>query len=101
MKYVKSVYPKWTEDVKKWREMKKRPHGNVQKNRPDLHSTPNRKFHSHTDFERSPYCSVADSSRYYQGSSEHPRDRMENSKERLGCNRKEVDHSMHRNGYFQ
>ena len=51
MKYVKSVYPKWIEDVKKLREMKKRPHGNVQRDGPDLHSTPNRKFHSHTDFE--------------------------------------------------
>ena len=75
MKYVKSVYPKWTEDLKKWGEMKKHPHGNVQRDGPDLHSTPSRNFHSHTDFERSPYRSVADSSRYYQGSSEHPRDR--------------------------
>ena len=101
MKYVKSVYPKWTEDVKKWREMKKRPHGNIQRNGPDLHSTPNRNFHSHTDFERSPYRSVADGSRYYHGSSEHPRDRMENSKENLSCNRKEMDHSMDRNGSYR
>ena len=67
----------------------------------ELHSTPSRNFHSHTDFERSPYRSVADSSRYYQGSSEHPRDRMENSKENLVCNRKEVDHSMDRNGSYR
>ena len=40
MKYVKSVYPKWTEDLKKWGEMKKQPHGNVQRDGPDLHPTP-------------------------------------------------------------
>ena len=103
MKYVKSVYPKWVEDLKKWGEMKKQPHGNVQRDGPDLHSTPSRNFHSHTDFdhERLPYRSVADSSRYYQGSSEHPRDRMENSKENLCCNRKEVDRSMDRNGSYR
>ncbi len=76
MQYVKSVYPKWTEDVRKWQDVKKRSHHDVERNGPfvnpqsDLHSTPYRNHHSFTDFQRSPSRSVPDSKKNYGRSSD-------------------------------
>ena len=101
MKYVKSVYPKWAEDVKKWQEMKKEPHRNLEQHRSDLHSTPYRNFHSFTDFKRLPYHSVPDNSSYYPGSSDYRRDKVENSGENLSYDREDMDYSMDRNRSYR
>jgi hypothetical protein len=97
MQYVKSVYPKWTEDVKKWQELKKRSPKDVEQN---LHSTPKRNHHSFTEFERSPSHSVPDSKKNYGGSLEYPRDRMGNSRDNVGFGRADIGHHMDMNGSY-
>ncbi|CAB3996192.1 Hypothetical predicted protein [Paramuricea clavata] len=97
MQYVKSVYPKWTEDVKKWQELKQRSPKDVEQK---LHSTPYRNHHSFTEFERSPSHSVPDSKKNYGGSLEYPRDRMGNSRDNVGFGRADIGHHMDMNGSY-
>ena len=106
MQYVKSVYPKWTEDLRKWQDVKKRSHHDVERNgqfvslQSDLHSTPYRNHHSFTDFQRSPSRSVPDSKKNYGRSSEYPRDRMGNFRDNVGFGRGEIGHPMDMSGSY-
>ena len=103
MQYVKSVYPQWTEDVKKWKEARKGNQNKTEQSGPfgssryHLHSTQNRKNNSFTNYEMSPTRSVPDSRKSYEDSFEYPRFKMEDSRDNVGYSRTEIGHTMDMN----
>ena len=103
MQYVKSVYPKWKEDMKKWKEEKQHRRHNERKIGPfasrqsNLHSTPRRKLY---EFETSPPRSVVNSMENYGVPLDYLGDRVDDSKDTTGFRREELGHPMDMNGSY-